>query len=41
MNKTSVIYKNIEILINYYYEKHGGFYIRSFKLKNEVEGNDY
>ena len=41
MDKPSVMYKNMENLINYYYEKQGGFNIRTFKLKNEVEGNDY
>lgn len=38
-NKPEIMYKNISNLINYYFEKQGGFNIRTFELK--TERNDY
>ena len=38
-NKPDIMYKNISKLIDYYYEKQGGFNIRTFELK--TERNDY
>ena len=35
-NKASVMYKNIENLVGYYYKKQGGFNIRTFVLKNNL-----
>lgn len=35
--KEDVMYKNISNLINYYYEKQGGFNIRKFKLRTEIK----
>lgn len=39
MDKLSIMYKNMEALINYYYKKQGGFNIRTFKLKSKLERN--
>ena len=38
LDKPDRMYKNIEELINYYYKKQGGFNIRTFELKTELEG---
>lgn len=38
LDKPDRMYKNIEKLINYYYKKQGGFNIRTFELKTELEG---
>lgn len=35
VDSPSKMYKNIEKLINYYYQKQGGFNIRQFKLRKE------
>ena len=40
IQKVDVMYKNIEDLISYYYKKQGGFNIRTFKLRSEIERND-
>ena len=40
LDKPDRMYKNIEELINYYYKKQGGFNIRAFKLRSEIERND-
>lgn len=34
LDKPNTMYKNIEMLINYYYEEQGGFNIRTFELRN-------
>lgn len=39
LDKPSAMYKNMENLINYYYEKQGGFNIRTFKIKSKIERN--
>lgn len=36
-NKPNIMYKNISKLINYYYEKQGGFNIRTFELTTRKE----
>lgn len=40
IDKPSVMYKNISNLVNYYYEKQGGFNIRTFELKTELKENE-
>jgi predicted nucleotidyltransferase len=36
-NKANIMYKNMETLINYYYQRVGGFNIRKFELKRELD----
>lgn len=36
VDKTLIMYKNILNLVNYYYEKQGGFNIRTFELKTKL-----
>lgn len=36
LQKPDIMYKNIEELINYYYKKQGGFNIRAFELRTEL-----
>ncbi len=36
LQKTDIMYKNIEELINYYYKKQGGFNIRGFRLRTKL-----
>lgn len=37
LDKPNVMYKNMSLLVNYYYEKQGGFNIRTFKIRTEKE----
>lgn len=37
LQKTDIMYKNMEELINYYYKKQGGFNIRTFKLRTDLD----
>jgi len=37
LQKPDIMYKTIEELINYYYNKQGGFNIRSFKLRTDLD----
>ena len=36
IEKPSIMYKNIDNLINYFYKKQGGFSIRTFKIREEL-----
>lgn len=40
IQKPETMYKNIEDLVNFYYKKQGGFNIRTFKLRTNIERKD-